>query len=453
MKHRRGDAARRCLGYLCGLGNSGLVRSSWSMSSDEFWSYQACRLAFILKYAVHNIPYYRVRSEDYLNGEVGEQGDVRPSLFETLSRLPVIGKETVRDHHRDFINPRWSPTRRYYPTTGTTGSPLKVAANLRERCLTIEITNQWYSRLTGGRYPRTLLLRGSWVKDDDIYRISRPTGDMHLSIYSLSEDKAETIEEIFDAYAPDLIFGYPSAMNQLALILGEEVREGRDSRIAFTVSEVLQPQWRGNIEAALCAEVHDFYTSEEGSHLVMQCSEGTMHINPLLGIVEILDDRGDHVESGGRGRVVVTGLAKTSMPLIRYELGDIAVSTGYYQRCACGLHWPSIGGIEGREEELIVTRDGRRFSQMIGNVVKGLDGIRESQLVQVDYESFVLKIVEDRRGKGEIRREEGRIKGEIERCMGAGIDLVFEYVDHIPRDENGKLATVVVAMERAREES
>jgi phenylacetate-CoA ligase len=176
-----------------------------------------------------------------------------------------------------------------------------------------------------------------------------------------------------------------------------------------------------------------------------------MHINPLVGIVELLRDDGEPAGNGESGRVVVTGIAKRSMPLIRYDLGDLAVSTGYAHRCRCGLQWPSIGRIDGREEEQIVARDGGRFTHLMRFAVKGLAGIRESQLVQVDYESFVMKIVEDRGGDRERRRNEASIRHEIERRMGTKVDIAFEYVKEIPRSEGGKFKAMVSAMGQERD--
>jgi phenylacetate-CoA ligase len=453
-EHGPADIIRNGMKDLYGVGHARPVRASWAFSHEEFWSHQAHRLERVLRHCVRDVPYYRERSSEYMNGDIAMKGPACPPLLEVLSELPVLRKETVRERTSDFLDQGKSLPVKIHTTSGTTGSPLKVAANIWERSLMFEILSQWYSRLTGKKHPRTVIMRGFRVPETEgeIFWISGLTGDMHLSIYSLNRERASEIAGIFRAYHPDLIFGYSSAVNQLAQVIGEEVGDTRDSRIAIVTSEVLQPKWRSNIESMLCGKVYDLYTSEEGSHLALQCDAGTMHINPLIGIVEILDDRGSHVESGGSGKVVVTGLSKTSMPLIRYDLGDVAVSTGYDHFCACGLRWPSIGSIEGRDEDLVVTRDGRSLAHMVPFATKDLDGIWESQLLQVGYEAFVMRIVEDKGRQVERSRIERAIRSEIEKRMEAKVSIEFEYVEDIPRCDGGKFKALVVEVEHGRED-
>lgn len=110
----------------------------------------------------------------------------------------------------------------------------------------------------------------------------------------------------------------------------------------------------------------------------MQYSEGQIHINPLVGILEILNESDRPTEPGELGRVVVTGLVTKSMPLIRYEIGDYTVSTGYASDCRCGLDWPTIGRVEGRTGNLVRTRDDRQIGMLGYGVLKDLNGVQES---------------------------------------------------------------------------
>ena len=52
-----------------------------------------------------------------------------------------------------------------------------------------------------------------------------------------------------------------------------------------------------------------------------------------------------------QGTVVVTGLMNDAMPLIRYDMGDIATLVPGYQ-CPCGRRAPVIERIDGRSESL-----------------------------------------------------------------------------------------------------
>tara|TARA_R100001039_G_C1850520_1_gene110742 strand:+ start:3369 stop:3659 length:291 start_codon:yes stop_codon:yes gene_type:complete len=72
-------------------------------------------------------------------------------------------------------------------------------------------------------------------------------------------------------------------------------------------------------------------------------------------IVEILDDHHQPCPPGVPGRVVVTSLHSFAMPIIRYELGDLAE---WGPPCACGLTWPVIAALRGRVRRRVRLPDG-----------------------------------------------------------------------------------------------
>lgn len=89
----------------------------------------------------------------------------------------------------------------------------------------------------------------------------------------------------------------------------------------------------------------DLYGCAEISLIASECEENDgVHLRPGTGVVEVIDrETGAHVESGGRGLVVVTGLMHGSRYL-RYVLGDEA--TFLTDPCACGRATPRLMGIQ-----------------------------------------------------------------------------------------------------------
>jgi hypothetical protein len=66
------------------------------------------------------------------------------------------------------------------------------------------------------------------------------------------------------------------------------------------------------------------------------------HVNSDAVFVEVLDFRsGEPVEPGSAGRVVVTDLLNTAMPIIRYDIGDAGVPGGR-SGCPCGRVTPRL---------------------------------------------------------------------------------------------------------------
>jgi phenylacetate-CoA ligase len=171
-----------------------------------------------------------------------------------------------------------------------------------------------------------------------------------------------------------------------------------------------------------------------------------MHVNPLVGIVEIVDDQNRPVGAGQEGRVLVTGLRQRSMPLIRYEIGDMAESTGFDVNCPCGLQWPTIGAVQGRSEDMIVTKDGHHIGHVFGHAIRNLLGITEAQLVQRSIGVFDVLIVPSDSEPHNRANNEQAIQAEITKRLQESVKVRFQYVDAIPRGPKGKFKRVVVAI-------
>jgi phenylacetate-CoA ligase len=425
-----------------GLPSRRRVEDSWTLSPEAFWSFQAASFERMYGFARARVPYYRDQPGVYPPSAPRAAG-----VLERLARLPVLPKAVVRARNPDFRASPPLPLTTLHRTSGTSGTPLVLAATLGERALWNTIRNSWYRRLLGTRTPRRLLLGGFFVpaSADELCLVDPLTRDVHLSIYSLLPRNRDRVAAILERFRPRLIVGYASAAHLLAKLVGDRVSGTRGERVAVVTSEVLQPHWRPEIEGGLCRRVCDMYSSQEGVHACFECAHGRLHVNPLVGIVEILDHEGRPAPAGERGRVVVTGLMRRSMPLIRYDLGDTAVSTGYATDCPCGLGWPTIGAVEGRSEDLVLTADGRRIGYLAFHATKNVDGLLECQLVQTAVGRFVCNLVAepgfDRAGG------EASIQREIERRVGEAVEVEYRYLEMIPRGPNGKFKAVVVDLD------
>lgn len=427
---------------IAGYSDHDLVKRAWDMSTEDFWKYQTTAFKEMYQVARHKVPYYKNHLDLYPDISFKED-----NILEVLSKLPILKKATIRQQNSDFWSYPISPLTKFNKTSGTTGTPLKLPSTLGEKALFQATCEEWYLRHCGSRRPRTLLLDGDITPSaasKELFWRDYTSNDVYLSIYSLSPQNRDRVIDLIKKLNPQLIWGYASAVHQLAKLLSDYEDPLKDSRISVVTSEILQPHWRADIEKSLCRKVFDFYSSMEGSHQVVECPQGQMHINPLIGIVEILDECDRPAKKGELGRVVVTGLMRKSMPLIRYEIGDSAVSTDYATDCPCGLKWPTIAHIEGRLDNLVKTRDGRRIGMLGCSVLRNLPGVKESQLVQLDYEKFICNIVKQETDTVENRDLERVLREELTKHLQTHVNVEFQYLDTIPRGSRGKFTAVVV---------
>jgi phenylacetate-CoA ligase len=418
------------------------VRGAWNLSAEEFWAYQGSAFQSMYQFARTRVPYYQQHLDSY--PPLAGRGD---HILDWLPNLPILDKQTVRSHNEELWAKPLLPMTTFHATSGTSGTPLRLAATVWEKGMVRAILEDWYARICGARKPRMLSLSGFMTpsaESKELVWTDRLTGVLSLSIYSMNQANRDAILELYYQLRPQVIYGYASAVHQLALVFAGERSPFRDETVAVVTSEVLQPHWRTEIEATLCRKVFNFYGSQEGSHLALECEAGNMHIHPMGGIIEIVDDEGRQVRAGERGRVVVTGLVRRSMPMIRYDLGDVVESTGYATDCACGLAWPTIGTIQGRSEDLVKTRDGREIGYLCFHATKNLRGIKEAQIVQKGYEQFVCKLVTSEAEAVSTAYLEEQIRSQITSRMLLDVNVQFEYLDAIPRGANGKFKAVVV---------
>jgi len=427
---------------LLGLPYRGYVKRSWQLDRANYLRLQQKLFEKMYAHAIKNVPYYRGKKELYPVYQGNEP------YHEFIKRLPIITKETLRDNNECFVSRkkrRWCTT---HTTSGTSGTPITLYGTPFERALSYAITHDWYRKLiVNNKYYKLISLSGFMtpVHEGELYWSAFGGKSTFLNIYGLKEANADRLLDLIQRDKNILFFGYASALAELARVVKGRLDMEKNNYVAVSTSEILTLQHRSVIEANLCRKVYDQYGSQEGCHLILECDEGKMHVHPYVGVVEILNDDNSTCQKGQLGRVIVTGF-KSSMPLIRYEIGDMAIALD--ETCSCGLSWPTIGSIEGRSEDLVLTADGRRIGYLNFHSTKNLKGIAESQLIQNGYYSFTFKIVlmpDFMNDKNAIHLNELLILSQLKTRIGYDIDVAFEYLERIPREGGrNKFKSVIV---------
>ncbi len=132
------------------------------------------------------------------------------------------------------------------------------------------------------------------------------------------------------------------------------------------------------------------------------------------------------------------------MPLIRYRVGDRATRTMLGNACACGRCLPLIESIDGRTDDVLVTRDGRQIGRL-DPVFKADLRVSEAQIIQESLDLIVVKYVP---ANGFNEQDSESIANRLRERMGA-VEIQFEAVESIPRGANGKFRAVVSKLSTA----
>jgi phenylacetate-CoA ligase len=136
--------------------------------------------------------------------------------------------------------------------------------------------------------------------------------------------------------------------------------------------------------------------------------------------------------------VVCTGFGNYATPLIRYDVGDVAVQSRQAV-CQCGRGGTLIDRIVGRTEDYVLTPDGRLVGRL-DHLFKDAVRVKHAQIVQTEIDEVIIRIVKDH---AYTMEDEQEILREARLRLGSSIDIRFEYVDEIPRTKNGKFRFII----------
>ena len=169
--------------------------------------------------------------------------------------------------------------------------------------------------------------------------------------------------------------------------------------------------------------------------IAIECPvSGLYHVMADNLIVEVLRENGDPCDFNEVGQVVITDLHNFAMPLIRYATGDYAEKGG---SCSCGRGLPTLKKICGRERNLAILPNGKKYWPRIGfNHFRTIAPIEQYQLIQESLQNIEVRLVVSRTLMG---NEEQALREIICEKMGFPFQLHFTYFEkQIPRGENGK---------------
>jgi phenylacetate-coenzyme A ligase PaaK-like adenylate-forming protein len=129
------------------------------------------------------------------------------------------------------------------------------------------------------------------------------------------------------------------------------------------------------------APVRNTYVATDtcGSRMGIECCEGTWHVREDQVLLEVVDENGQPAHD--IGKVLVT-TANRVLPLLRYEVGDLARLTK--TDCPCPLSDCQTFEFHGRASECLHLPQGRVTTKQFDDVMATIPGIAFYQCQQVD---------------------------------------------------------------------
>lgn len=379
----------------------------------------------ILKYATTHVEFYK-----------------QFAGFKSLTDFPVINKNVVRDNEDMFIAEGFDKLTLFkQETSGSTGMPFVVYQDPGKRKRATADTLV-FSKLANYELGARLYFSRVWVGVSRKSKLSCLVQNwVTHDASSLSDD---SIRELLEMWEKDsstknvLIFA-----SSLTLIAKYIVRNGFKPRARIesfiTLSEALDPWTKETIQRVYNTNVFSRYSDQELGIMAQQLpGSSEFVVNTGSFYFEILDMEEDvPVEEGKQGRIVVTDLFNRSMPLIRYDTGDVAVVKPGSRKDG-KLIFESIGG---RRVDCILNTRGETLSPyVINNPMHEFLDIQQYQFIQEGEKDY--KLLVNLKDGVEFEKEQ-EVVDTLKSYLGADANVQIEYVKAIPVMKSGKVKSII----------
>lgn len=410
------------------------VLDSEFCSGEEVREYQREKLAALFAAAKTSV-HYRALIES-MEKETNDP-------FEMLKMFPVLEKDSLRGKESDFYTDEAKHSYSLH-TSGSTGTPLNVKMSKSDFRLRMALLEREKRRFGVTHKSRHLTFVGKKIsakKGNSFWRYNIVGNQLVMSVYDLSEDNRERYLSKILKYAPEIVEGYPSALAVIATWLRDQnLKAG--VKCVFATAETLTAEQRTIIEEGFECPVVNYYGSIEGATMITQCEQGKLHVDDESGIIEFMNPDGRKAAPGEVANMLMTSFTSQAMPLIRYNIGDLAVISP--EACTCGRCGTVISEIIGRVDDIFITPEKGRVGRLSTSLKLLPPTVRRAQIHQYRPEEFVLILeTEERLNSAQVQL----ITDDLQDKLGH-VSIKLQYTGKIPSGKNGKFRTQINHCER-----
>lgn len=380
----------------------------------------------LLEHSTRNIPFYK----SYVN--------------KNLSEFPIINKSIIRENKIDFlINDFDSNKVKAVTTSGSTGTPFTVYHDRRKR-IRHSADNLFFMKFAGYTIGSPLFYFRVWNKYCRHSAInSWLTNIKQVEIGDLSNNVLRLLLNDINKPGKKSMLAFASTYSALLHFINHEKISSVKAEVEtiISMSEHLPEDTRREIRKIFKAPVVSRYSNMENGFIAQQPKDESFYIiNNASYKVELLDLEEDTpVELNKVGRIVVTDLFNYTMPLIRYDTGDIGVFKKVWYK---GKELIVLASIEGRKVDSVFQTNGDlASSHVITNSMWPYKEIKQWQFIQIgktEYKFLINGIL--------TSSEKCELEQTLREYLGKDACFEYEFVNDIPVLSSGKRKMIVNLM-------
>ena len=315
----------------------------------------------VISYARSHVPYYQQFSLD--------------------KELPFLTKDLIRGHRKAFLAPNYKG--KLYPksTGGSTGLPLHYYTTAKAQGFRwAGIIHAW--KVVGYKLgdkvafvSGTALVKNNW-RHQLFYKLLNVEV---FSAYDLTESAIEKYLKILNKKKIKILYGYPTALNEVALyLLQKEDYVFKSLKGIVTTSEILYNNHRLNIENAFKVVVRNQYGCNEAGISAFECEYGKMHLINTASSIEL-----------HKGELYGTNLVNDAFYFVKYATVD-SIEMSAAKTCSCKRGYPIIEKVIGRAVDIIIDKNGKKIHSSLFSILFRSMSIIEQYQVQFDKTSIEI---------------------------------------------------------------
>lgn len=381
-------------------------------------------------HAKQYVPYFKTT----INNEVITEADFK--------QLPLLTKDIVKNKQfalvSELITSRSSLWKN--STSGSTGSPLVYYRDKKSVSSERSAYDEYYKYC--GCNINENKARISGVKIAPFERKKPPFWvfvdrykQLQCSAYHITQHTFQDYLKAFKKHNVSYGTGFPSGWSALAGYMIENKISYYGLKAIVTDSEDLSSKNRQTIEDAFNCQVYRTYGLAEVGMCAIECENKHYHILPSH-FVEICNSKGEVLNDGEIGEIIVTDYNSFSFPYIRYATGDLGIM--HHDKCGCGMLSPYLSDVTGRLEDYVLTKDGRKVTRL-SQILKPAIGIKESQIIQHSRDEVLINILPNQSFKPESMKK----VVEVAKSFLGEMQVKWQVVDKLERTAGGKLKFLI----------
>lgn len=404
--------------------------SKWNKKQIE--AFQDKQLIALVKHAAEHVPYYKE-----LFQKIGFDVNTFRGRVD-MHKIPLLDKDTVRNHYKDLIADNASDYGLHEETTsGSTGTPLKLLLDDATDINQLSSILRCYSWAKYSLFKKSFGLQ-SYLKYN--YRVE--DGIQHnwmMNVYrfdsnNLNKEEAIKLAIQLNEIQPKFYFGYPLPLTMLGKYATEAGITMYSPESIVVYGESLSETRRNLLESYYHTQIYDLYSMHERAAMIGTCSSGERHLMEDFAYNEIVDEDGNLI-TNGVGELVGTNLFNKSMPLIRYKTRDLVEIMDEDTLCSCGCSFRHVKRIIGRQNDFIKTPDGRVLGNVMEHSIDKSVGVIMSQCVQDAIDHIYINLITDESFDPKYK---DAILVALRKRIGNQIKVDFKIVSELEQTKGGK---------------